>query len=78
MTNLRYADDVLLVRRSLPQLKNMLGDVEAEASNVGLKLHPGETKILHNNIGYGVGANTARCGSMQIEILSSERRADYL
>ena len=64
LTNLRYADDVLLVARSLPQLRNMLGDVETEASKVGLKLHLGKTKILHNNIGYGAGAKTARCGSM--------------
>ena len=78
LTNLRYADDVLLVARSLPQLRNMLADVEKEAAKVGLKLHPGKTKILHNNIGYGIGAKVARCGSMQIEILDSERHADYL
>ena len=78
MTNLRYADDVLLIARSLPQLRNMLVDVDTEASKVGLKLHPGKTKILHNNIGYGIGSKVARCGSMQIEILASECHADYL
>ena len=56
----------------------MLGDVEGEASKVGLKLHPGKTKILNNNIGYGVGAKVARCGSMLIEILDHECHADYL
>ena len=48
LTNLRYAEDVLLVARSLPQSRNMLGDVETEASKVGLKLHPGKTKVLGN------------------------------
>ena len=28
LTNLRYVDDILLVARSLPQVKKMLGDVE--------------------------------------------------
>ena len=30
VTNLRFADDILLVGRSLPQLKQMVADVAAE------------------------------------------------
>ena len=40
LTNLRFADDILLVGRSLPQIKAMLSDVAAAAAEVGLDLHP--------------------------------------
>ena len=48
LTNLRFADDVLLFATSLPQLKSMLTDVHEGAKNVGLQLHPDKTKIFHN------------------------------
>ena len=78
LTNLRYADDILLVARSLPQIKKMLGDVEREAARVGLKLHPGKTKIMHNGIGYGSGVKEARCGTMCIEVLDQDSHTAYL
>ena len=40
VTNLRYADDILLTARSLPQIKKMINEVAIEAGKVGLKLHP--------------------------------------
>ena len=48
LTNLRFADDVLLFATSLPQLKTMIGELAAEAQLTGLELHPDKTKILHN------------------------------
>ena len=78
LTNLRYADDILIVARSLPQIKQMLADIETEAGRVGLRLHPGKTKILHNGIGYGTNARTAKCGTMNIEILDKDGHATYL
>ena len=48
MTNLRFADDILLTARTLPQIKKMLGDVADAAGVVGLELHPGRTTNLHN------------------------------
>ena len=48
LTNLRFADDLLLVATSLEHLKQMIGDLSMEASRVGLQLHPDKTKILHN------------------------------
>ena len=50
MTNLRFADDILLMGRTLPQIRNMLSDVAGESARVGLELHPGKTKILHNGM----------------------------
>ena len=49
LTNLRFADDILLVSTSLAHITAMIGDLSAEASKVGLQLHPDKTQILHNN-----------------------------
>eukprot|EP00973_Karenia_brevis_P057516 7999391-Karenia_brevis.AAC.1 len=70
MTNLRFADDILLVGRSLPQIKQMVADVATEGAKVGLMLHPEKTKIMHNNIGYGSRATNAMINGMNIEIMS--------
>ena len=80
MTNLRFADDILLTARTLPQIKKMLGDVADAAGKVGLELHPGKTTILHNGIGYGTGAKAAICGEMKlaIEIIGDEGETEYL
>ena len=78
LTNLRYADDILLVARSLPQVKKMLGDVEREAAKVGLKLHPGKTKIMHSGTGYGSSVMETRCGTMNIEVLDRDSHSAYL
>ena len=71
VTNLRFADDILLVGRSLPQIKQMIADVCAEGEKVGLYLHPDKTKILHNNIGYGSRATQAIINGMKIEVMHS-------
>ena len=77
ITNLLYADDVLLISRTLPQIKKMLADLSSEAEKVGLKLHPDKTKIQHNGIGYGVGLEKARCGSIVVEILPDGEQTVY-
>jgi hypothetical protein len=51
LTNLRFADDVLLVGSSLQQVSTMLEDLAAAAGKVGLELHPYKTKILANACG---------------------------
>ena len=48
LTNLRFADDILLISTSLPSLSNMIADLCSEANKIGLQLHPDKTKILHN------------------------------
>jgi hypothetical protein len=78
LTNLRFADDILLVGRTLPQIKSMIADVAEEAAKVGLELHSGKTKILHNGIGYGAGVAQAVCNGMHIEVLDCQEHAMYL
>ena len=56
----------------------MLQDVTDAANEVGLELHPDKTKILHNNVGYGVGAKAAKIGNMTIEVLEKTQKTMYL
>ena len=48
LTDLRFADDVILFATSLRQIKSMLTGVHTEAAKTGLELHPDKTKIMHN------------------------------
>ncbi len=50
LSNLRFADDVLLMSSSLEDLVQMLTDLSQAAKEVGLELHPKKTKILSNII----------------------------
>ena len=56
----------------------LLQDVSDAAKEVGLELHPDKTKILHNSVGYGVGAKAAEIRNMTIEILDKIQKALYL
>ena len=78
LTNLRFADDILLVGRSLYQIKQMLADVRREGAKVGLELHPEKTKIQHNGIGYGSCVRSAKIDGMDIEVLPSTTTTTYL
>jgi hypothetical protein len=43
LQNSRFADDLLLVGKSLMEVENMLRDLMVEAKVAGLELHPGKT-----------------------------------
>lgn len=48
ITNLRFADDILLFATTLPQLTSMLTDLHNFAKPYGLEMHPDKTYILTN------------------------------
>ena len=48
LTNLRFADDILLLAPTLPQLTKQLCDLQQAAARYGLEIHPDKTKILSN------------------------------
>ena len=49
LTNMRFADDVLLFASSKKEpLQKMLCEFEKSTEKVGLRIHPGKTKILSN------------------------------
>ena len=78
LTNLRFADDILLVARTLPQIKQMISDVATECAKVGLQLHPEKTKILHNGKGYGSKVKNAKINDLTVEVLDVEATTIYL
>ena len=48
LTNLRFADDVILFATSEEQIRKMLCGFRNAIDNVGLRIHPDKTKILSN------------------------------
>ena len=78
LTNLRFADDIVLIGRSLPQIKQMIADVSIESARVGLQLHLEKTKNQHNDIGYGSCVRSAQVAGMSIEVLGPQESAMYL
>jgi len=80
LTNLRFADDVLVFATTLPQLKAMIRELADEAWKAGLELHPDKTKILHN-----VTRRRPRqqpeyvnIGHLNVEVLRSKSTQKYL
>ena len=48
LTNLRFADDVMLFATSKGQIQNMMCEFKEATEKVGLTIHPNKTKILSN------------------------------
>ena len=48
LTNLRFADDVLLFASSKEHLQRMLCEFKRSTEKVGLRIHPEKTKILRS------------------------------
>ena len=76
LTNLRFADDVLLLSTSLERLREMLCEFKAGTEAVGLGIHPDKTKILSNQD--KVKVNEITVDDNKIEILKKGDSARYL
>ena len=76
LTNLRFADDVLLFSTSLEKLREMLCEFKASTEAVGLGIHPDKTKILSNQD--RVKAKEITVDNIKIEILAKGDSARYL
>eukprot|EP00973_Karenia_brevis_P090887 12404857-Karenia_brevis.AAC.1 len=48
LCTLRFADDILLLASTRYQLRHMLGDIVQVIRTVGLEIHAGKSKVLHN------------------------------
>ena len=48
LTNMRFADDVLLFTTSKEQLQKMMYELKESTDKVGLRIHSGKTKVLSN------------------------------
>jgi len=79
LSNLRFADDVILVATSLKHLSEMLLQVQKEAAKCGLGLHPEKTKIISSTNKNGrPGTTNAKIGEMKIEIIPIQSSIKYL
>eukprot|EP00973_Karenia_brevis_P072582 10082551-Karenia_brevis.AAC.1 len=76
LTNLRFADDVLLVATSRRQLNSMIHDLASASKQVGLSLHMGKTKILTNVI--NADRSRMKVARETIEVLPYDRGTKYL
>ena len=79
LTNLRFADDVLITGRTLQQLSDMLLLLRDEAAVSGLQLHPDKTKIISStNREHRPRQKFVRVGDMKIEVLPRDGKIKYL
>ena len=79
LTNLRFADDVMLFATSKGQIQNMMCEFKEATEKVGLTIHPDKTKILSNES--SMNSDTKRyikIGDMNIEILAKSESVNYL
>ena len=76
LTNLRFADDVLLFSTSPEKLREMLCEFKISTEAVGLGIHPDKTKILSNQD--KMKAKEIEVDNIKIEILGKTASARYL
>ena len=76
LTNLRFADDVLLFSTSLEKLREMLCEFKTSTEAVGLGIHPDKTKILSNQ--EKIKAKDVEVDNIKIEILGKQQVRDTL
>ena len=80
LTNLRFADDIVLIATSRDDIVTMLRDMGLASTEVGLKLHPVKTKMLSNVAERrgDLAAAKVLVGDVWVEVLGYECGAEYL
>ena len=76
VTNLRFADDIVLLASTRAQLKQMLQDLIDAAGCSGLEVHMGKTKVLSSVIHKRGQSMHLSAGT--VEILPTTDSTDYL
>ena len=75
---MRFADDVLLIGKSLSEVEEMLTDLSQEAEKYGLEMHMGKTKVLWNGIGSSQPPSKLKINEQEVEILDPHASTMYL
>ena len=79
LTNLRFADDVMLFATSKEQIQKMMNEFKKATEKVGLRIHPDKTKILSNQSTINSDTkNQLEVDDMKIEILTKNESVIYL
>eukprot|EP00973_Karenia_brevis_P000238 33040-Karenia_brevis.AAC.1 len=76
LTNLRFADDILLLATSRQQIQSMLTDLITAAQHVGLVIHSGKTKIMTNDS--TCQHRSLKAENASVAILTGSDALDYL
>ena len=77
LTNLRFADDVIIVAGNKRDVGRMVAHLATEAAKFGLKIHAGKTKIL-TNVSAQARPAQLLAGSNYIQVLTDEETERYL
>ena len=77
LTNLRFADDVLLVAQSKADITKMLDHFSEKASGYGLKLNFAKTKVMTWSH-LAKGCTSIRVGQQLVDVLVDETTEKYL
>ena len=78
LTNLRFADDVLLFATSKEQLQKMIYEFKESTEKVGLRIHPGKTKVLINQSSISPDSKKEmQIAVVKIEILTRSESVRY-
>ena len=75
LTNVRYADDILLFAKSREELQNMLLLLVEELRKIGLELNADKTKILTNEI---LEEQSVSVGGTEIGLIAENGKHKYL
>ena len=79
LSNLRFADDILLIGKSKEEVQCMLSSLAQASRRVGLQIHLGKTKILTNvPEAERVGTGYVNVGADKVDILPFEGAVMYL
>ena len=79
LTNLRFADDLLLVATTRSQITTMIAGLKKAAASVGLQLHMGKTKILTNRFSGSVDSGEhCEIDGERIDVLGADETTMYL
>jgi hypothetical protein len=78
LTNLRFADDLLLCANSFASAKSMLSDLMRVAEEYGLEVHETKTKFMWNGHGEGAGMAQTTVRGRPFEILDTHSSTMYL
>ena len=78
LTNLRFDDDVLLFATSKEQLQKMMYEFKESTEKVGLRIHPGKTKVLSNQSNISPDSKKeTQIGDVKIAILTRSESVRY-
>jgi hypothetical protein len=77
LTNLRFADDVILVAQQKADIRKMLQDLSAASAPYGLKMHFGKTKIMTWNC-LSASCTSVRVGEKDVQIMDETEAERYL